>query len=144
MGDLWVRESFVNASEGYRFGDGDWYECYQDSTAKLFRDCQREYGRCVSKMYRDTDAAPVVVGWVFQGWQRYEDADTRCPNGCKEYPARPREGWAHYCPVTGRTTRASDLTYLREVWVEVSDEEPQRIPTHYVGMRSPWEESVPA
>lgn len=73
-GKLWVRESFVNETEGYRFGDSDTYETYTDDLGRLFKDMQREYGRCISKSYVDAEGGPRQVGWVFEKWMQYEDA----------------------------------------------------------------------
>lgn len=60
---------------------------------EIFRDLQREYGRCVSAVYVDRaeGGAPRRVGWAFQSRQRYTDA-------------RPGD---------------RDPTYIREAWVQV-------------------------
>ncbi len=96
-----IRETFVNKSKGYQFGESEPYEPYTDNVGRLFRDMQREYGRCVSSMYiepRDGSKAPTRCGWVFEKTMRYEDA---------------RSG-------------DRDATYIREVWVELLDRfEPQ-------------------
>lgn len=111
MGNLWARESFVNVTKGYRFGDGDWFETFADSTGALYRSCNGEYGRCVSKMYRDRDGKlPIVCGWVFQKRMRYEDA---------------------------RGNRPEDH-YIREVWVEVSTTEPRKY-VEWRDVNSPFE-----
>lgn len=81
-----VRETAIDATQGVRFGDAGWYEPYTDHRGRLFRDYQREFGRCVSKVYREVripvDVDPTVapyrvktvpVGWVFQKRSRYED-----------------------------------------------------------------------
>ena len=41
----------------------------------IFRFAQKEFGRCVSKMYVDTDDGIKQVGWVFQKRERYEDSE---------------------------------------------------------------------
>ena len=101
---LMISETFVNASDGYRFGESEPYEPYTDDVGSLFRAMQREYGRCVSSIYVDmptgtklADAdAPAGkvkrVGWVFQKQMEYED-------------------WR------GR----GDRYYTREVWVTLHD-----------------------
>lgn len=104
MSNLYVRESMVNTTEGYRFGDTEWYETSSSTTGELFREMQREWGRCVSSMYRDGPPNTTRVGWVFEKIAHYED--------------------------TGEP-------YLQETWVEVSDEEPVKIPSHYEGAHSP-------
>lgn len=51
-------------------------EAYTDDRGRLFRDLQREYGRCVSKMYREyKNGADRAVGWVFQGRDKYQDSN---------------------------------------------------------------------
>lgn len=71
-----VKETFVNQANHTIFGENDWYESYCDTRAEQFRACQLEYGRCVSKMYRDDDKfAPLPVGWVFERKEKYEDCD---------------------------------------------------------------------
>lgn len=146
---MWVRETFLHAEDdalpddkraGVWIGEGEWYECWQDDTATLFRSCLKEYGRCLSRMYRDRPgAAPVVVGWVFGRRERYEDAPTRCRYGCCNFPANPRPSWRRYCPADGHLYRAADIIYPREVWVEVSVAEPVCHPTSWSGAVSPWD-----
>jgi hypothetical protein len=105
-----IRETYVNDTEGYRFGDSDWFEPWTEDRGKLFRSLQQEYGGCVSMMYRDVrrgrefTAFGVVVparwkvittGWVFRKRMRYEDARPYWPKDKAEY--------------------------VREVWVTVED-----------------------
>lgn len=72
---LQVKEDFINETKGYIFGEGNWYEPYTENRGRLFRDMQREYGRCVSRIYVDTiDGPPKTTGWVFQSRQEYEDS----------------------------------------------------------------------
>ena len=72
---LYVQESFVNATEGYRFGDSDVYETFTDDPGELYRTMQREYGRCISKIYVGRPGGPIAVGWVFVKRNKYEDSD---------------------------------------------------------------------
>lgn len=75
---LHIQESYVNATEGYRLADLGVYETYfeDDEVGKLFRSCQKEYGRCVSKVYVDSKIGdPMHVGWVFRKKVKYEDVD---------------------------------------------------------------------
>lgn len=90
-----IREQYLNATKGHWIGDSGWYEPYTDDRGELFRTLQKEYGRCVSKMYREYplfDGYPpgqghvTPVGWVFERTEKYTD--------------------------TGEP-------YVREVWVEV-------------------------
>lgn len=73
---VYIQESYVNATKGYRFGDSDVYEsCYSFAEiGKLFRFCQREYGACKSAVYVDTPGDKATrIGWVFGRRERYED-----------------------------------------------------------------------
>ena len=48
----------------------------RSSLGELFKGLQLDYGRCVSKVYRDRkDSPPIQVGWVFQKRVEYDD----CP-----------------------------------------------------------------
>ena len=111
-----IHESYVNATEKVRFGESEWFEPYSDTRGGIFRDCQKEYGGCISKMYRDVrirkgrgftafgvTVSPAdkwevrEVGWIFSKRMRYEDA-------------RPRYG-----------KYSEKDYYTREVWVEVRE-----------------------
>ena len=75
---LWISESYVNATKGWRIGDVEPYETmyYAYEQGKLYRLLQREYGRCISKVYIDVAGSkPKAMGWVFQKRQRYEDVN---------------------------------------------------------------------
>ena len=71
--NLRIRETFVNATKGHRFSETGAYETFTSDRGELYRHLQREYGRCVSRMYVDTDRGAKPVGWVFQGRQQYDD-----------------------------------------------------------------------
>lgn len=73
-GNIWIGETFINQDEGYRFGDTDPYETWTDDKGRLFRELQKEYGKCMSKVYIDTDKGAKAIGWVFQKRMQYEDA----------------------------------------------------------------------
>lgn len=86
---LLISESFVDLDKEMRYGDTPVYEAYTENRGELFRSCQKEWGRCVSKVYVDkTDGKVEAVGWVFHKRVEYDDA---------------RNG----------------ETYLREVWVHI-------------------------
>lgn len=87
-----IRETFLNQTKGHTIGESDWYEPWTDDIGKLFLAMQREYGRCVSKMYIDRGSESVAVGWVFAKRMEYED-----------YRGR------------------GDRYYVREVWVHLAD-----------------------
>lgn len=99
---LQIKESYVNQTKGYRYGDSGWYETWTDNTAKLFRTLQQEFGRCMGKIYRDGLLLPngehKPVGWVFEKRMKYDDARGHDPE--KDF-------------------------YIREVWVEVREVAPQ-------------------
>lgn len=48
------------------------YEVHAGSAGDLFRDLQREFGRCISKVYVGDGEQ---IGWVFQSRQRYKDSN---------------------------------------------------------------------
>lgn len=70
--NLFIKETWVNESEGYCNGESGWYETFTDNVKTLFRHLQKEYGKA-SKMYIDTDNGTKQIGWVFSKKQRYED-----------------------------------------------------------------------
>jgi len=70
---LHVQETFINQTEGYIYGETPVYETYAETIGELFRAMQREYGRCVSKMYVGQADDAKAIGWVFERRERYED-----------------------------------------------------------------------
>jgi hypothetical protein len=94
MTTLMVKESYVNRTNNYRFGDSEWYEANADDRKELFSDLQQEFGRCTGKIYVDLISGGArAIGWVFEKKMKYEDA---------------------------RSSKPEDF-YLREVWVEVRE-----------------------
>ncbi len=90
-----IQETYVNETKGQQFSQSEPYEPFTDDLGKLYRNLQREYGRCTSKVYHDVkNGPPIAVGWVFSKRMEYEDA-------------RPGD---------------KDRTYLRTVWVSLFDE----------------------
>jgi hypothetical protein len=76
MGNIVMREQWVNRTESCRLGDSGWYESYTDNEGELFKSLQKEYGRCISKVYIDQvnePLNPLHVGWVFLKKEEYED-----------------------------------------------------------------------
>jgi hypothetical protein len=73
---LLVKCAYVNATENHMIGKEDVpQEAFTNDRGELYRSCQKEYGRCVSKMYRDhKDGRTEEIGWVFQGRDRYQDS----------------------------------------------------------------------
>jgi len=57
-------------------GESDLYEPYTDNIKELFQNLQREYGKCVSKIYiDDANGKAQAIGWVFEKKQKYTDCD---------------------------------------------------------------------
>lgn len=100
-----IHETYVNETEHVRFGESGWFEPFTGEAGKLFRDLQREYGRCVSSMYRDTRTATLKVGWVFSKRMRYEDARGNDP----VHDFYTREVWVEY-----RTPVQAEVARVRE------------------------------
>jgi hypothetical protein len=76
MPELWASEEFVDMTREIRYGEPSIQKVFTDDPGKLFRYCQKEFGRCVSRVYIDTadeEAAP--VGWVFQKRVEYDDCN---------------------------------------------------------------------
>lgn len=73
---LWMSEAFVDKDRHIRFGEAEPYESFTDDTGKLFKSCQREYGRCTSKIYIDTKQGKTLkIGWVFLERDKYQDCN---------------------------------------------------------------------
>ena len=73
MTNLFIQEQWVNATDGHSNGESGVYESFTDSPGELFRSCQREYGRCVGKVYIDGESGVQAIGWVFQKRMQYDD-----------------------------------------------------------------------
>ncbi len=86
-----IKCSFVNKTKGYIFSQEPFEQTAATSRGKLFRQLQKEFGRCVSKIYVDqTDGTIKQIGWTFERMEEYSD---------------------------NRGSRRDK--YVREVWVEV-------------------------
>lgn len=73
---LWAEERFINETEHSSFGESGLYETAYDKPGDLFRAMQREYGRCISKVYMDrVDGTTQAIGWVFESRDKYQDDD---------------------------------------------------------------------
>ena len=73
---LKIQETWVNKTEGYSYGKSDWYEPFTDDLGELFKSLQREYGRCISKVYNDNiDGTSYPIGWVFEKRANYDDTN---------------------------------------------------------------------
>ena len=75
MSNLYVRETYINATEHYCLGESQVYETHTDNLGELFHDCQKQHGRCVSSMYCDLpNGKSQRIGWIFVKRARYEDS----------------------------------------------------------------------
>ena len=72
---MWVQIDRVNETDGYSLGDSTWEDAGTDNVGEIFRHCQREFGRCTSKLYIDHTITGVAqpIGWTFEKQERYED-----------------------------------------------------------------------
>jgi len=68
-----VKEEWVNQTEGYMVGDSGEYEPYTNDIGALFKEFQKEYGRCISKVY--IDKGNIAIGWVFEKKTKYNDCE---------------------------------------------------------------------
>jgi hypothetical protein len=74
-----IQESYINATEGHRIGEN--VQRIEDTifegkaVGDIYRYCVREYGRCIGKVYVDTDTGAMAVGWVFVKRMKYEDVN---------------------------------------------------------------------
>jgi hypothetical protein len=90
----WTDDGYEDGP-AYNLGSSDWYEPYTSDRGRLFRDAQKEHGRCTSKVYVDgPDGRAVPIGWVFEKRQQYEDT------GCYGRPAEyfTLETWVELAP----------------------------------------------
>ena len=71
MSNLWAQEAWIDVDRNLRCGDTEVYETRYEKPGDLFRSCQREYGRCTSKVYVG-DGHP--IGWVFEKKKQYDDS----------------------------------------------------------------------
>ena len=86
----------------YGLGETEPYEPYTQDIKRLFKDMQKEYGRCTGSVFIDTaDGKVKRIGWVFRKWMMYEDARTKADK------------------------------YIREVWVTLHDDKPTKTIQHH-------------
>lgn len=74
--NIYLTESHLNKSENYSMGESLTYESSFDSTdgiKYIFGQLQKEFGRCVSKVFVDTKTGTQQIGWVFEKQDEYED-----------------------------------------------------------------------
>ena len=93
---MFVQESYVQRREDgttWDSGDSGEYEPFTDDLGRLFRSCQREYGRCVGKVYAEQEDGPgIPIGWVFEKRRQFTDcAETYMAETWVTILARPTE-----------------------------------------------------
>jgi hypothetical protein len=70
---LKMMETYVNKDKEHIYSETEPYEPYTDNIGELFRECQFEFGRCVSSMYVDlVDGTTRKCGWVFEKRREYD------------------------------------------------------------------------
>jgi len=70
---MWIKETFVNETEGYIFSEGDWTYAGTSDLPQLYHSLKSLYGNA-RNMYRDRpDGRTVKIGWVFEGHATYDD-----------------------------------------------------------------------
>lgn len=74
-----VQETYTEVTDDddvYGLGKSGLYEPFTDNIGKLFKSYQREFGRCIGKVYIDTPEGNArQIGWVFEKSMKYEDCD---------------------------------------------------------------------
>ena len=104
---MYLIENTLNATKGWGIYDGEEYpvDCGDDSVGEIYRRCAREYGRCIGKVYVDSQGGEAIhCGWVFQKRQEYSD----------NRPSTPRD----------------QRTYLHETWITLYSEPPRKVWHH--------------
>jgi hypothetical protein len=100
--NFWIKETWINATKGYSYGDSGVYETCYNTLGQLYKFLTKECGKCISKMYIDNpnnEHKPFHIGYVFQKREKYTD--------CNE-------------------------TYLKETWVSFHEKKDDHIvKTHY-------------
>ena len=77
MTNLFIKEHWINRTENYSCGDSGLYETFTDNKGQLFKALQKEYGRCVGKMYVDKENKVYQCGWVFEKIKQYDDTNEK-------------------------------------------------------------------
>lgn len=73
---MFIKETWLNATENYICGDSGIYEAFTDKVGELFKRLQKEYGRCAGPVYIDkSDGKASKIGWIFQKREKYTDCN---------------------------------------------------------------------
>lgn len=71
MGNLYMKETYVNKTEGNQVYTTEIYETIHKEVGSLFASCKKDFGRVISKMYIGEREQ---TGWVFEKKVPYEDS----------------------------------------------------------------------
>jgi hypothetical protein len=96
--EMLISVTYINETKGYILDEDPPHEPFTQDRKRLFRFAQKEWGRCVSKVYVDgADGKAIPCGWVFQRREKYDDARDNRPESFYV-----REVWVnfHSAPVT--------------------------------------------
>lgn len=69
-----IETTWINETKGWNCGSSGIYDTWCETIGELFLEMQKEYGKCISKVYIG-NKNPVAIGWVFQKRERYADCD---------------------------------------------------------------------
>jgi hypothetical protein len=77
MTKIYLQETYINATKGYRIDETQVFESRFDSKAETFVAYRKQYGKPVSKVYIDTTDKNKLksIGWVFQKKEKYTDCN---------------------------------------------------------------------
>jgi len=74
--NLIIQETYIDKTGNFIIGETEEYESFTDDIGKLFKVLQKEYGKCVSKVYIDDKKGNAKQrGWVFEKKEQYTDVE---------------------------------------------------------------------
>lgn len=74
MNNLWVQETWIDRDQNCMMGESDVYETFTSERGELYKNCVKEYGRCISRVYVDgLSNKSKPIGWVFLKRKKYDD-----------------------------------------------------------------------
>lgn len=79
-----IEKTTVKDSNNYdqqlRYGWNDYntkvFDSELDSVLKVFRSCEKNYGRCISSVFLNTEQGVIRTGWIFQKREEVQVYDT--------------------------------------------------------------------
>lgn len=79
---IWYTETYCSRKESPEgeitlssYGESEELKAHTDNIGHLFRDLQKDNGRCVGKIYVDTREGTKQTGWVFLKRKKYTDCN---------------------------------------------------------------------